>query len=99
MLLLSNILRDWDIPGARQLVHRCAEALPSGGRLVVHDVFLDDDLSGPLPAALYSLNLFAVTEGRPHSAREIRAWGTESGLRWQSPVPTLIHAAAVVGTK
>lgn len=53
-VLLSNILHDWDVPDCRRLVARCAAALPSGGRLLIHDVFLNDALDGPLPVALFS---------------------------------------------
>jgi hypothetical protein len=30
-ILLSNILHDWDVPECRELVRRCADALPVGG--------------------------------------------------------------------
>lgn len=98
-MLLSNILHDWDVPECRQLVRRAAEALPPGGRLLVHDVFLDDDLGGPLPAALYSANLFAVTEGRLYSAAEVRCWMTEAGLVPTGLQPTLVHAQVLTAVK
>ena len=100
VVLLSNILHDWDVPGCRALVARCAAALPAGGRLVVHDVFLDDDLGGPLPIALYSAALFTLTEGRAYSAAEYRGWLREAGLEADAAiVPTLVHCGALVGTK
>jgi hypothetical protein len=71
----------WDVPECRALVGRLADALLPGGRLLVHDVFLDDDLGGPLPVALYSAALFALTEGRASSAAEYRAWLIAGGLR------------------
>jgi predicted O-methyltransferase YrrM len=52
VVLLSNILHDWDEPECAQLVARCAAALRPGGRLLIHDVFLNDALDGPLPIAL-----------------------------------------------
>ena len=33
VVLLSNILHDWDVPECRTLLNRCADALPTGGRL------------------------------------------------------------------
>ena len=79
---------------------RCAAVLPTGGRLVVHDVFLDDDLGGPLPIALYSAALFTLTEGRAYSAAEYRGWLREAGLEADAAiVPTLVHCGALVGTK
>ena len=41
-----------------------AAALPARARLLIHDVFLNDTMDGPLPIALYSAALFSVTEGR-----------------------------------
>lgn len=99
VILLSNVLHDWDIPECRQLIARCVEALPAGGRLLIHDVFLDDDLSGPLPIALYSAALFTLTEGRAYSAAEYRNWLTAAGLSVTGPTATLIHCGVLVGTK
>jgi predicted O-methyltransferase YrrM len=98
VVLLSNVLHDWDVPQCRALVRRCAAALPQGGRVVVHDVLLDDDLAGPLPIALYSAALFTLTEGRAYSAAEIGGWLFEAGLTVGTPVPTLVHYFALTGT-
>ncbi len=99
-ILVSNILHDWDEPQCQQLIERCAEVLPSGGQLVIHDVFLQDDLAGPLPIALYSAALFTLTEGRAYSAAEYRGWLESAGLASQSPViPTLIHCGLLNGVK
>jgi len=98
-VLLSNILHDWDAPQCQQLVDRCAAALSAGGRLLIHDVLLDDDLGGPLPIALYSAALFSLTEGRAYSGREFRGWLDAAGLAVRSPVPTLVHCHVIVGEK
>jgi predicted O-methyltransferase YrrM len=99
VVLLSNILHDWDVRECQILVDRCAAALPAGGRLVVHDVFLDDDLGGPLPIALYSASLFSLTEGRAYSAREYRDMLAKAGLKPEAPIPTLIHCGLLAGRK
>jgi predicted O-methyltransferase YrrM len=98
-VLLSNILHDWDVPQCRQLVGRCAASLPAGGRLIIHDVFLNDAHDGPLPVALYSTALFALTEGRAYSAAEYRVWLREAGLHSGEVAPTLIHCGALCGLK
>ena len=91
-VLLSNVLHDWDIPECRTLVGRVAASLPPGGQVWIHDVFLDDDLSGPLEIALYSAALFTLTEGRAYSAAEYRGWLAEQGLEAApAVVPTLAH--------
>jgi predicted O-methyltransferase YrrM len=98
-VLLSNVLHDWDIPQCRDLIRRCAAALPAGGKLLIHDVFLADTLDGPLPVALYSAALFTLTEGRAYSASEYRAWLTECGFTSAKVIPTLIHCGVLIGTK
>lgn len=99
VLLLSNVLHDWDVPECRTLLARCAAALPAGGRLLIHDVFLNDALDGPLPIALYSAALFTLTEGRAYSAGEYRAWMREVGLVPGALLPTLIHCGVLLAVK
>ena len=99
VVLLSNILHDWDVPQCRELIAHCAAVLPADGRLLIHDVFLHDALDGPLPVALYSAALFCFTEGRAYSAAEYRDWLRAAGLAANEIVPTLIHCGALVATR
>ncbi len=99
VILLSNVLHDWDIPECRALIRKCAAALPSGGRLLIHDVFLNDALDGPLPIALYSAALFSLTEGRAYSAAEYRSWCGEAGLNAGEVGATLIHCGVTTAIK
>ena len=98
-ILLSNILHDWDIADCWVLISRCAQALHPGGRLLIHDAFLDDDLAGPLPVALYSAALFTQTEGRAYSAEEYRTWLSDAGLVPGEVTPTLVHCGVLPGVK
>ncbi|HZZ71406.1 MAG TPA: methyltransferase [Pirellulales bacterium] len=97
--LISNVLHDWDVPECEALLRRCAAALPAGGRILIHDVFLNDDLSGPLPLALYSAALFSLTEGRAYSAAEYAAWLAAAGLQVEPPIATSIHCGLLAGRK
>ena len=99
VILLSNVLHDWDVPECRRLLDRCADALPAGGRLLIHDVFLNDALDGPLPVALYSAALFNVTEGRAYSGAEYREMLAAAGLEPGKIVPTLVHCGVLAGTR
>ncbi len=99
VILLSNVLHDWDVAECSALVKRCAMALPVGGRLLIHDVFLNDALDGPLPVALYSAALFSVTEGRAYSAAEYREWMSRAALFTAEVIPTLIHCGVLSGTR
>ncbi len=98
-ILLSNILHDWDVPENKRLIQRSAAALPAGGQLAIHDVFLSDAHDGPLPIALYSAALFSFTEGRAYSAAEYRSWLVEAGLAPGAIEPTLIHCGVLPAVK
>jgi ubiquinone/menaquinone biosynthesis C-methylase UbiE len=97
--LLSNVLHDWDVPECETIVRRCADAVNPGGEVLIHDVFLNDDLSGPLPIALYSASLFSLTEGRAYSAKEYREMLAKAGLQSGKVTPTLVHCGALPGCK
>lgn len=98
-ILLSNILHDWDRPECLALIARLAATLQPGGHLMVHDVFLNDALDGPLPIALYSAALFTLTEGRAYSVAEYRGWLEAAGLSVGRVAPTLIHCGVLTGTR
>lgn len=99
LVLLSNVLHDWDIAECEALVAKSALATSAGGRVLIHDVFLNDELDGPLPVALYSASLFSLTEGRAYSAAEYRGWLKSAGLDPQPVVPTLVHCGVLGGLK
>ncbi len=95
VMLLSNVLHDWDVPECRTLLGKCVKSLAPGGRLLIHDAFLHDELDGPLPVALYSVALFSLTQGRAYSAAEYRQWLAELGMEAGPVVPTLIHCGVL----
>lgn len=97
--LFSNVLHDWDEPECRELLARSAAALPAGGRILVHDMFLDDDKSGPLWAAEYSALLATVTQGRLYSAAEIAGWLAPLGLEIASRHATALGRGLLVAVR
>jgi len=99
VLLLSNVLHDWDDPVAEALVAKAARALPSGGLLLLHDAFLDTAKTGPLPVAMYSALLMHSTEGRCFSVGEIRIWLDRCGLDWRGQHPSAVDRSVIVAQK
>jgi predicted O-methyltransferase YrrM len=99
VVLLSNVLHDWDVPECKTLLGRCADMLAEGGQLLIHDVFLNDALDGPLPIALYSAALFCMTEGRAYSAAEYSTWLREVSLTPGPMTATLVHCGVLPAVK
>jgi predicted nicotinamide N-methyase len=69
-VLLSNVLHDWDLPEVRELIQKTSDALPQGGKVIIHEAFLNDDKNGPLPVAEYSVLLVNITQGKCYSCAE-----------------------------
>jgi SAM-dependent methyltransferase len=97
--LISNVLHDWDVPGVRQLLAKSAEALPAGGTLLVHDVHLDADKSGPLPNAQYSALLMCITEGKCYSVREMESLLEEAGFARPDFKPTAADRSVLIARR
>jgi hypothetical protein len=99
--LLSMILHDWNEAKNRALLRRSFEALPSGGAVVISELLVNDEKTGPAPAALMSLNMLIETEGRNYTPAEYSAWLEEAGFRHIETVWFDAPAAngAVIGRK
>ncbi len=69
-ILLSNVLHDWDFPEVRRIIEKCSETLPQDGLLVIHEAFIDNDKTGPLPVAEYSALLMSITQGKCYTPAE-----------------------------
>lgn len=80
--LFSNVMHDWDAPEIRSLLCRSGESLVKGGRVLIHEAFLNADKRGPLPVAEYSCILAHSTQGRCYSVPEMAAFLEESGFRF-----------------
>jgi 3-hydroxy-5-methyl-1-naphthoate 3-O-methyltransferase len=80
-ILLSMILHDWGEAKNREILRKCHAALPSGGAVIVSELLVNDAKTGPVPAALMSLNMLVETEGRNYTPAEYGAWLEEAGFR------------------
>jgi 3-hydroxy-5-methyl-1-naphthoate 3-O-methyltransferase len=71
VMLLSNVLHDWSDEQNRVLLAKAHEALEPGGAVVIAETFVDDDRTGPIAGAVYSLNmLIETTDGENYTRAE-----------------------------
>jgi acetylserotonin N-methyltransferase len=68
--LFCNVFHDWSDETCRDLARRSFEALPSGGRILLHEILMDDDYTGPFHAAAFSLLMLTGTLGKQYSLAE-----------------------------
>ncbi len=101
VILLSMILHDWTPEKNRVILKKCFDALPSGGAMIVSELMMDDEKTGPVPAALMSLNMLIETEGRNYTWAEYTRWLEEVGFTKIRRVPVVSPGAngLLVGRK
>lgn len=99
MHLFSNVLHDWDTPVVKELLAKSHAALPAGGLLIIHDMHLHADKSGPLPVAEYSVILMHSTEGKCYSLGELAELFAEVGFRDLKHIPTAADRSIVTAVK
>jgi hypothetical protein len=71
-LFFSNIWHDWNPRTCQWLAARAFETLPPGGRILLHEMLLDDDGAGPLTAASFSMLMLLATQGQQFSLQELK---------------------------
>ncbi len=77
---LSNIFHDWSDDTCRLLAHRSFDALPRGGRIILHEMLMDDDGCGPLTTAAFSMLMLLGTRGRQYTLAELRGFLESAGF-------------------
>ena len=81
VVLLSMIMHDWSPEQDLAILRKCFAALPSGGRIVISELLVDDEKTGPPAATLMSLNMLVETVGgRNYTAAEYEQWLHATGF-------------------
>lgn len=97
--LYSHVLHDWDEERVRALLGASFAALPPGGWLVDHDVHVNADKTGPLPAAEYSVLLMHSTPGKCWSTGELGEMLRSRGFEVHGVRPTAGDRTALIARK
>ncbi|MGB9904957.1 MAG: methyltransferase, partial [Desulfotomaculales bacterium] len=99
LVLASNVLHIYDEKTNRLVLEKVFRALRPGGRVVVHDYFLQN--SGPAPeAALFDLNMLLGTLcGRVYGAGEVKCWLEGAGFQKISFLPLDRGSGLLTGRK
>jgi hypothetical protein len=80
LYLLKNVLGDWPDREAIALLHQCALAAQSGGRVIVLGGVSPDESIGPSPELL----MMVLVGGKNRSLTEFRELAREAGLEVQA---------------
>lgn len=72
-VFFSNVWHDWNFRTCQWLAQRAFEVLPSGGRIMLHEMLLNDDGAGPTTAAAFSMLMLLRTQGQQFTFEELRS--------------------------
>jgi hypothetical protein len=98
--IFGHVLHDWDAERCSALVKRAADALPSGGSLLVYDAMIDESRPETGRNWLLSLNMQLITPGgREYPASECVGWMEQAGLIDVTVLPLADMDSLVAGTK
>ncbi len=98
VILMGNILHDWNENKKQQLIQKAYRALPDGGALMVLENMIDDQRRQNTFALLMSLNmLIEVGDGFNFSTAEFQRWAAEAGFQRSEYIP-LTPVAGVIRT-
>jgi len=78
---LGHILHGQGGEANRRLLKKTFEALAPGGTIVIAEILVDGDRTGPVLPLLFAVNMFVNTEhGDTFSYEEIRVWLQDAGF-------------------
>jgi acetylserotonin N-methyltransferase len=98
-IFFSNVWHDWNVQTCRWLAARAFEALPPRGRILLHEMLLDDDGAGPVTAASFSMLMLLATQGQQFTAGELAAILEEAGFVRIAATQTHPYYSVVTGHK
>jgi predicted O-methyltransferase YrrM len=97
--LLSHVVHDCDFDRVRYILENSYKSLNSGGMVIVHGVHINEDKTGPVSAAEYSVLLMFLTEGKCYSIIEMKQILEEAGFKNIMYGPTVINRSIITGIK
>jgi hypothetical protein len=95
----SMIYHDWPPEKCRFLTRKSFESLDPGGMILIHEILYNDEKTGPLPAAAFSVNMLLVTTGRQYSGQELLEMLGSAGFTDLDIRPTFGYWSMVTGRK
>jgi SAM-dependent methyltransferase len=100
-LMFAHFFTIWGEKKDRELLKKCYESLPAGGKVLIFNMMQHDNETGPLSAAVgspYFLTL-ATGLGMLYTWREYESWMRDAGFRAVERYKLLRDHGLIIGTK
>jgi acetylserotonin N-methyltransferase len=98
-VFFSNVWHDWNFRTCQWLAQRAFEVLPSGGRIMLHEMLLNDDGAGPTTAAAFSMLMLLGTQGQQFTFDELRSILEGAGFSRIDTIPSYGYYSITTGYK
>ncbi|MDB9516907.1 methyltransferase [Roseofilum reptotaenium CS-1145] len=95
----ADIYHDWTPEKGRFLTQKSFDSLPSGGRLIIHEMLYNDSKFGPQTVANYNFTMLVTMQGQQYSGRELSTLLSEVGFVDVEVIPTTGYWSIVTGCK
>jgi len=98
-VLFGNIFHDWDLEHCYMLAQRAFDVLPSGGKVLLHEMPLNETKDGPLTVACLSAILLMYEKGKQYTLSELEEILSSVGFINFKSIPTHVYYHLVVAQK
>jgi len=98
-VFFSNIWHDWNFRTCRWLAERTYEALPPGGRIMLHEMLLENTGNGQKTAAAFSMLMLLATQGQQFTSEELRSILEDAGFAGVETTSTHSYYSITTGYK
>lgn len=100
VVVMGNILHDWNLEKKQQLIAAAYDALPPGGAFIAIENVIDDDRRQNAFGLLMSLNmLIELGDGFDYTGADFAGWARTAGFKQVSVVPLAGPTSAAVAIK
>lgn len=100
VIVMGNILHDWDETQKQMLMRKAFDALPAGGRFMAVENVIDDARRSNAFGLLMSLNMLIETPGGfDYTGAQFDAWARGAGFARTEIVPLAGPTSAAIATK
>jgi hypothetical protein len=95
----SAVYHDWSPEKCQFLTQKSFDSLPSGGRLIIHELLFNDQKTGPYPVAAQNFSGLLVLGGQQYAGYELALMLAEAGFTDIEVKPTWSYWSIVTGCK
>lgn len=100
IIVMGNILHDWDESQKIQLLQKAYDTLPEGGVFVAIENIIDDERTQNLFGMMMSLNmLIETTGGFDYTFKDFSKWAQSVGFKSSEIIPLAGPASAAIAYK